>query len=261
MPRETAMLGSWVDRSDELGEEFRTAQPFPMLVIDDFLEAGVADGLLSEFPAIERMPRSNDYVFGDKREDATLAEAGPTCKMLFEFFVSDEFVRMLKAITGRDLFVDASLHGGGFHQGGNGSYLDTHVDFNIHPRHEDWFRVLNILLYLNKDWPPEYGGELLVRRHPSDEPRAISPQFNRCVIMLTSDDTYHGYRKMTLPPGVTRRSIAAYAYERISVGSTPKRTTSWAPENAGLGKRILARYWSQGSVAKEKLQSLRNPRR
>src|SRR5262249_56627219 len=105
------------------------------------------------------------------------------------------------------------LHGGGFHQGGDGSFLDTHVDFNIHPRHEDWLRVLNILLYLNKDWPPEYGGDLLVRRNPADEPRSIAPVFNRCVIMLTSDDTYHGYRKMTLPPGETRQAIAADAYE------------------------------------------------
>jgi hypothetical protein len=104
--------------------------------------------------------------------------------------------------------------------------------------------VLNILLYLNEDWPPEYGGELLVRRRPEDEPRAIAPVFNRCVIMLTSDDTYHGYRRMSLPPGATRKSIAAYAYEHIPAGSARVRTTSWAPEDAGLVKRSLAKHWT-----------------
>jgi hypothetical protein len=34
---------------------------------------------------------------------------------------------------GRPLLVDPTFHGGGFHQGGYGSYLDPHVDFNIRP--------------------------------------------------------------------------------------------------------------------------------
>ncbi len=255
------MLGPWLDRLPELGEEFRRGQPFPLVVIDGFLEADRADALLEEFPDIDAMPRSNDYMFGEKREAPTLGDTGPAGKELYELLLSDEFGAILAGITGRTLFVDPSLHGGGFHQGGDGSFLDTHVDFNIHPRHADWLRVLNILLYLNKDWRPEYGGDLLVRSSPADEPRAIAPLFNRCVIMLTSDSTYHGYRKMTLPRGVTRKSVAAYAYELIPVGSTRKRTTSWAPEDAGIAKRILARYWSQGSAAKEKLQGILKSRR
>jgi hypothetical protein len=254
------MLGPWLDRLPALSDEFRNAEPFPLVMVDGFLDEPLADGLVEEFPSIDSMRRSNDYMFGDKRAEATLADAGPTCRKLYDLLVSDDFAAILTQITGRELFVDPSLHGGGFHQGGSGSFLDTHVDFNIHPRHCDWLRTLNILLYLNRDWPAEYGGELLVRRRPTDEPRSIAPLFNRCVIMLTSDDTYHGYRKMTLPPGVTRKSIAAYAYENIAAGSTPKRTTSWAPEDAGVGKRFLARYWSQGSAAKEKLQSLLKPK-
>ena len=123
-------------------------------------------------------------------------------------------------VTGRKLFVDPAFHGGGFHQGGDGSFLDTHVDFNIHPKHDDWLRVLNLLLYMNKDWPAYYFiGALLIRTDPKNEPRAILPLFNRAVFMLTSDNTFHGYRKMSLPPGRSRKSIAGYAYEMIEVGS------------------------------------------
>src|SRR5215813_2713786 len=143
------MLGPWLDRLPELADEFENAQPFPLLMIDGFLDDDLANGLLDEFPTIDGMKRSNDYMFGDKREEPTLAEAGPNCKQLFDFFVSDDFAKILTTITRRELFVDASLHGGGFHQGGDGSFLDTHVDFNIHPRHDDWLRVLNILLYMN----------------------------------------------------------------------------------------------------------------
>ena len=37
--------------------------------------------------------------------------------------------------------------------------------------------------------------------------------------MLTSDNTFHGYRKMSLPPGRSRKSIAGYAYELIEEGT------------------------------------------
>jgi hypothetical protein len=247
------MLGSWVDRVDELAAEFSSAKPFPVLVLDGFVTDEVAEGLLAEFPAIDAMARSNDYMFADKRESATLANAGPTCKRYHDLLLSEEFAGILGRLTGRTLFVDSSFHGGGFHQGGNGSYLDTHVDFNIHPHHEDWLRVLNMLLYLNKDWKPEYDGSLLIRSDPAQEPRSIAPLFNRGVIMLTSDHTYHGYRHMTLPQGVTRKSIAAYAYELIPVGSLRMRTTSWAPEDAGIVKRSLAKHWTGLAAARDKV--------
>jgi hypothetical protein len=255
------VLGSWVQRIPALAEQFRTAEPFPLIVIDGFVDDDVAEGLLAEFPPVDAMPHSNDYMFGDKRQWTQLAEAGPTCRKFHDLLLSDDYAHILREITGKELFVDPSFHGGGFHQGGDGSFLDTHVDFNIHPRHKDWLRHLNMLLYLNKDWPPEYGGDLLVRTRPENEPRAIAPLFNRAVIMLTSDYTYHGYRAMSLPPGVTRKSIASYAYESIPAGSLKTRTTSWSPENAGLGKRILARHWSRGAAAKDKVLGVLRSRR
>jgi hypothetical protein len=150
--------------------------------------------------------------------------------------------------------VDPAFHGGGFHQGGDGSFLDTHVDFNIHPKHSDWLRVLNLLLYMNKDWPAEYDGALLVRTDPKNEPRAILPLFNRAVFMLTSDNTFHGYRKMTLPPGQSRKSVAGYAYELIEEGSLKPRTTSWSPEEGGVVKKTLAKHWTGLAAAKNKLR-------
>ena len=72
--------------------------------------------------------------------------------------------------------------------------------------------------------------------------------------MLTSDNTYHGFRKMSLPPGVTRKSIAGYAYELIDVGTLKPRTTSWAPEDAGVVKQTLAKYWTSLSAAKNKVR-------
>ena len=83
----TAMFGSWVERLPGMAEEFRTAQPFPLLLIDGFLQDRVAEAVLGEFPAIEGMAKSNDYVFGDKHQATELAEAGPACSRLRDLFV------------------------------------------------------------------------------------------------------------------------------------------------------------------------------
>jgi hypothetical protein len=92
-----------------------------------------------------------------------------------------------------------------------------------------------------------------VRTDPKNEPRAILPLFNRAVFMLTSDNTFHGYRKMSLPAGRSRKSVAGYAYELIEEGTLKPRTTSWAPEEGGLVKKTLARHWTGLAAAKNKL--------
>lgn len=247
------MFNEWIERADELTVEFRRAQPFPLLIIDDFLETSVAERLLKEFPAPDAMPRSRDYLFGEKRELSSVAEQGPTSKAFYDALMDERFQQFIRTISGKDLFVDPAFHGGGFHQSGDGGFLDTHVDFNMHPLHSDWRRTLNVLLYLNKDWQPSYDGRLLIKAGVDGETRAVEPLFNRGLIMVTDDHTYHGFKKMSLPPGVTRKSIATYAYEKVPEGSMVARTTGWSPEAAGPLKRVLARHYDTAVKVKTKL--------
>lgn len=247
------MFNDWIDRVDELAEEFRTAEPFPLLVIDNFVDDATAEALLAEFPAVDAMPRSRDYVFGDKHELSSVAEQGPTSRAFYDALMGEQFQEFISGLTGRKLFVDPAFHGGGFHQSADQGFLDTHVDFNMHPLHSDWLRVLNVLLYLNKDWREEYDGRLLIRKNPDDEPRGILPLFNRAVIMVTDDHTYHGFRKMSLPEGVTRKSIATYAYELVPEGSVRARTTGWSPEEGSALKRSFAKHYDTLVRVKGKL--------
>ena len=233
----------WLREADGLAEQFRSAQPFPLLVLDDYLEPDLADALVAEFPAIDAMPKSRDYVFGNKRELSSVEQSGPAGRRFHEAMTSPAYAQFLQTATGYDVFVDPQFFGGGFHQGGNGSFLDMHVDFNVHPQHSTWLRTLNILLYLNKDWKPEYGGDLLVKSSLDGEVRSIEPRFNRAIIMFTGENTYHGYLKMSLPDGVTRRSIATYAY-RPGGEEAQAHTTRWVPEEAGVLKRTLARNYN-----------------
>ena len=242
----------WLSRAGELQPLFREADPFPLLVLDDFLDQDFARQLLSEFPSLNSMPKSRDYLFGDKHELSSVEKAGPASQQFHEALLSEEFQRFLQQATGFDLFVDAEFFGGGFHQGGDGSFLDMHVDFNVHPLHPTWLRTLNILVYLNQDWQDQFGGQLLVKNGVHGETRKIDPVFNRAVVMLTDDRTYHGYRKMSLPEGVTRRSLAAYAYRLVEAGEVRIRTTGWQPEDAGLAKRFLARHYDRAVKVKNR---------
>ena len=247
------MFNSWIDRGDELAADFRNGDPFPLLLIDDFLDEETANKLLEEFPKPDAMPKSRDYMFGDKHELSSVAEQGPTSREFYDALMSDKFKQFISTLSGKDLFVDPAFHGGGFHQSGDGGFLDTHVDFNMHPMHDDWLRTLNVLLYLNKDWKPEYDGRLLIKAKPEDEPRAIEPVFNRGLIMVTDERTFHGFKKMSLPPGVTRKSIATYAYEKVAVGSTTARTTGWAPDEGSALKKSLAKHYNTAVKVKTKI--------
>lgn len=251
----------WLEAAPRLRRDFEKAQPFPLVVLDDFLVPELARQLLNEFPPLEEMPVSRDYVFGSKHELSSVESSGIAGSRFHQTMLSARFARFLRELTGFDVFVDPQFHGGGFHQGGDGSFLDMHVDFNIHPLHHDWRRTLNILVYLCPHWQDSHGGHLLIKGKPEDEPRAIPVGFNRAVIMLTADHTYHGYRPMTLPPGVTRKSVATYAYMKIapSEGISP-HTTRWVPEEAGRLKRTFARHYESVVRLKEHVSPSRTAR-
>lgn len=250
----------WLVDRPALCASFRGAFPFPLLVLDDFFHQDFARALLDEFPSIEEMPRSRDYMFGDKHELSSIDERGSAGRRFFDLVVSPEFASWLSDVSGYEVFVDDAFFGGGFHQGGDGSFLDMHVDFNIHPEHQDWLRTLNVLLYLNDPWDPAWGGQLLVKAAVDDEPRAIEPTFNRVVVMLTDDHTFHGYRRMSLPPGVSRKSMATYAYQHIESGTVRQRTTGWTPEQAGVVKKVVARYYNSAVLAKNRVLGSRTAR-
>lgn len=243
----------WATNMSQSRKSFTEASPYPLLVLDNFLEPAFAEQMLEDFPSIEDMPRSRDYMFGDKHELSGLNEGGSAARRYFEVVTSEPFQLFLRDLTGIDLFIDPAFFGGGFHQGGDGSFLDMHVDFNIHPEHPEWLRTLNVLIYLNKDWDPAWGGQLLLKSSPTAAPCAIEPLFNRAIIMQTGDNTYHGYRRMTLPDGVTRKSVAIYAYQLTDIGAVRRRTTTWQPEEATLTKRLIARHYNRAVLTKNRL--------
>ena len=115
--------------------------------------------------------------------------------------------------------------------------MDTDVDFNYHTESLSWFRNINMLLYLNKNWKPKYVGQLkLVDGHEKNgKALLIKPIFNHAVIMFTRDYTLHGYDSINFQSGTYSASIIAYGYtETWEIGKL--RTAVWKPEKSNILK-------------------------
>jgi Rps23 Pro-64 3,4-dihydroxylase Tpa1-like proline 4-hydroxylase len=240
------------ERRDEFAQTFRASGPVRHVVIDDFLETSFAEELYADLPQPDAMPKSRDYMFSDKRELSTLDRHSAISKQLHEVFMSPSFAELLAPMTGHPVFLDPEYVGGGFHAGADGSFLDMHVDFNIHPAHEDWLREFNVLLYLNPGWEPSWGGELLLTDKPGNPTLEVAPKFNRLTLMECTDQSFHGYHKINFPAGHSRRSIAAYAYSKVEPGSVSRHTTNWVPEDGNAAKKLLAKNWNWIVLTKNK---------
>jgi hypothetical protein len=230
---------------EPLGRRFKTAEPFEHAVIDNFADSS---RLLQVIPVLpvpgeQRINKSRDYIFAkNKFEKGNFKDLSAECRELFLDLTSARFQAILRAVTGQEVFVDAEFFGGGIHLGGKDSFLDMHTDFNYHPQHRDWFRNLNILLYLNPGWKKEFGGQLKLKHRLTQKSAEVEPLFNRCVIMLTRDYTLHGYSRIHFPEGEFRRSIATYAYSLQAVPEK-ERSTRWLPEDSSFLKRVIGNAW------------------
>lgn len=240
-----------------LHAEFSTGYPFPLLVIDNFLPETIANGVNEEVAQYQEFQKSNDYIFAkNKFENPGIDKLGPNGVTIKTLLLSSDMAQALTEVIGHRVFVDPEFVGGGLHRGGEGSFLDMHADFNLHPRNRRWIRELNILLYLNKEWKSEFGGSLDLRHAQSGGTASVEPRFNRLVLMLTKDFTLHGYKPINFPPGQFRTSIATYAYSEAASDeevANLKTTTTWVPEHGGPMKSMIAKVTPKLVTLKQSL--------
>jgi Rps23 Pro-64 3,4-dihydroxylase Tpa1-like proline 4-hydroxylase len=204
-----------IPAADELAEAFRSASPFPHVVVDGMFPDQLLDDVLDEFPEPEAVPwQSFDSARELKLALADTEGMGPVTRNLLAELNGQVFIEYLEHLTGiTGLVSDPHYLGGGLHQIRRTGYLKVHADFNRHERLK-LDRRLNVLLYLNRDWPEEYGGHLeLWDTDMAHCARKISPIFNRMVVFATTDFAYHGHPDpLRCPETRARRSLALYYY-------------------------------------------------
>jgi hypothetical protein len=196
--------------------DYAAAQPFPHAVIDGLVPDAVLDRVVDEFPE----PNGQWRRFDDLRQKkfgggVTELDLGPTIRNVLAEFNSWAFLQFLQKLTGiaEPLIPDPYYRGGGLHQILPGGYLKVHADFNKHPDF-GLDRRVNVLLYLNREWQPEWGGQLeLWDASMTQAQQRIDPVFNRMVIFTITDTAFHGHPDpLGCPEGHARRSLAFYYY-------------------------------------------------
>jgi hypothetical protein len=201
---------------EELSSDYCFADPFPHIVIDNFLPLDVARRAQQGFPE-SALP--SDTVFnigyaGQNKRQILPADCSDSARGLFAFLNSQPFLEFLEGLSSMQaLLPDPYFEGGGYHETTRGGKLGIHADFRINERLH-LHRRMNVIIYLNEGWHEEYGGHLeLWDRKMSAPVKKVAPEFNRCVIFNTDADSYHGHPDpLQCPPEVSRRSIALYYY-------------------------------------------------
>ena len=224
---------------ERLRIEYLLAKPFPYLVIENFCDAEKLERMYSAIPELKN--KSRDYVFAhNKFEKSNYSELGPEFEELYSDLSSTRMNEFLSYIANENIFIDPANHGGGLHQGRKNSFLDMHLDFNYHPLHKNWYRNMNLLLYLNKDWKPEYRGHLKLVDMRTGEEKELEVPFNRMIIQQTRAFTLHGYGLTNFPEQQYRTSIATYAYSVHKTHIEKPRTTDWVVKDANPVKKTIA---------------------
>lgn len=204
--------------------QYATAYPYPHTVIDNFMN--------EQF--LNRAVNHLEYVDWGYDEDGDDIDSHQVKKLysphkvgmentmpehvtnLLNFLNSKEVLTYLEELTGiPDLIADPGLYGGGVHRILSGGKLSVHADYNFHPVTKLHRRV-NLLLYLNKDWKEEWGGDLqLWNKDMSMCVKKILPIFNRAVIFNITSDAYHGHPgPLKSPEGIDRLSFALYYFTK-----------------------------------------------
>ncbi len=199
------------ERTEAFRAQFSIGIPTRYFVADRFLEDAVAREAMNSFPSYDEMEKKRDSVVEKRASETRLHLVAPVYKTIFDALYSAEFVAWLEAVTGiTELSPSESMDGGGLHQSLDGGFHNIHVDKNRDPV-RGYYHRLSLIVYLNEGWTIGSPGALELwdceLKHCVEK---IQPLLNHCIIFEVNDAAYHGYSRLSLPPGAARKSLAMW---------------------------------------------------
>ncbi len=199
--------------------EYAKAKPFNFCTMENFLDPYVAELAYKDFEYV--IPNTNWWSYNnvfEKKYATDKWDLFPSnIRVLLAYLNTAMVTNVIQAITGLNgLIVDSTMTGAGMHMHLPGGHLDVHSDFWLHPKLKIK-RKLNLLIYMNKNWKPEWNGDLeFWDKDMTKCEHKIAPLFNRAVLFDTSNGANHGLPdKVLCPPGQARKSLALYFYQAL----------------------------------------------
>jgi hypothetical protein len=207
-----------IENFEKQVQGFTCAKPFNYAVIDKFFDGEIALRLAEEFPDYSSdVWRAYMNPLEDKKLCNHWDKFPPLTYSVLSALNSQGFVALLQNNLGLDdeLSSDFGLNGGGWHIHRRGGKLNTHLDYSLHPKTK-MQRKLNLIIYLNPNWQPQWGGSLGLWGNDSHEApgpleKKIDSCFNRAIIFDTTMNSWHGLPEpIQCPEDEYRKSLAVY---------------------------------------------------
>jgi len=221
--------------------QFKQAKPWNYVVLKDFLTKEFADSLSNNFPPVDQFNVKRKSYNEAKAEEYHLERFHPDFTKLRDFLNSPAMSEWMGKVTGiKGMTSTYDALGTGLHQGVNGSFVDVHLDLNMNPG-QNIQRHVNLLIYLNQNWKEEYGGALEVwDKDVKVCHDKVYPYHNTALIMITNDESYHGYSKISIPEDERRKSVYCYYYTPIQSDNFTYRDSRFKarPEEGMLKKMV-----------------------
>jgi hypothetical protein len=237
--RFTFTFGRLLGEVETAAAAYRDAQPFPHIMIDDFLTSEALIEAIAAFPGPDDAAwQVEDFVVAEQKVSVKKAcneelRMPVAIRKILRELNSSLFLRYLSKLTDiPNLLPDPAFIGSGMFRIEVGGFLNVHADFNVHFLN-GLDRRLNLLLYLNLGWQDDYGGHLELWQQGVPRPiKSIAPIANRCVIFSTTDKSFHGHPKpLSCPPGRSRNCLSLYYYTngRPEAERSAAHNTIWTP--------------------------------
>ena len=224
--------------------KFVNADPFPHLILDEFLSQSMAKSLAAEFPSTSD---KRLFVYDNALEHKLALNdwnAYPSNTYQFiQYLNSEKVIDAFSEMVGVQLYPDHGLHGGGWHMHSRGGKLNPHLDYSIHPK-LGLQRKLNLIIYFAEEWNSDWGGHLGFWSHdenksqPKQLIKEIEIKFNRVVLFDTTCNSWHGItRPLSCPKGHSRNSIAIYYLAKPSADAPSRSRALYAPTTEQQGDK------------------------
>jgi Rps23 Pro-64 3,4-dihydroxylase Tpa1-like proline 4-hydroxylase len=199
-----------------LMRQWEQSAPINYFVLDDLLPEQWTRRIREGFPSGNQMVLKHS-LREVKFVAAQMDQYAPLLEESIFAFQAPKVVELIHQVTGlKALEPDEQLYAGGISMMARGHFLNPHVD-NSHDKFRSRYRVLNLLFYVSPDWSEADGGNLeLWPEGPRGKPITIVSRFNRLVVMVTHEGSWH-----SVSPSQTTRSrccVSNYYFSREPVG-------------------------------------------
>ena len=203
------IFGRWFNEQIDL-----ETNPFPYVIIPEFINTEYYNQIESKIPS---EPNEKWWKYENPLEVKyaldNLELMDSVISNIFYALSHDNTIDKFKKIFNiPDLEYDPHCHGAGLHMHPRYGRLNMHLDYEIHPLSNKQ-RRLNIILYLNDEWNPEWNGDTQLWNNTVSECIVNSyPKRNTAIVFVTTEQSWHGVPEIILCPHDKYRKTLAFYY-------------------------------------------------